>query len=182
MRADDDEAREPLRDSARGLFETDRTALVLLVALLTVLAGCTALTTGDPPTLTVDNRDETRYRLTVFALSTVDDPSDVTVRATTGAGDRRSVGLADLKSGAPYRNVTLPAGADGSHQLAVPAASNTTTTVDAWDRGDAWGYVLERTDDESVVGVDVVTCERGGQRASVTIADGYERRSSRRCS
>lgn len=181
MRADDAD-RDSLRDSARRGFETDRTALALLVALLTVLAGCTALTTGEPPTLTVDNRDETRYRLTVFALPNVDDPTDVTFRATTEAGDRRSVGLADLKSGAPYRNVTLPADADGSQHLAVPAASNTTTTVDAWDRGAAWGYVLERVDDESVVGVGVVTCERGGQHANVTIADGYVRRSSRSCS
>lgn len=156
-----------------------RARLALLVVLASS-AGCPALSSGEPPALTVDNRDETQYRLTVFAVPDVDHRTDVAFRATTEAGDRRYVGLADLQSGAPYADVTLADAGGHRRHLPVPPASNVTVSVDEWNPGAAWGYLLER-DDESLVAADVITCERYGQEARATVTDGFRKRWTSSC-
>src|SRR6056297_480538 len=112
-----------------------RVSLLILVVLSTILVGWTVLSPDEPPRLTVENQDETRYQLTVFTVSNADSPTDVTFRATTKAGDRRYVGLADLQSGATYYNVTLTEDEVRSRQLTVRPTSDTTTTIEAWKPG-----------------------------------------------
>ena len=158
-----------------------RVSLLILVVLSTILVGWTVLSPDEPPRLTVENQDKTRYQLTVFTAPNADSPTDVTFRATTEAGDRRYVGLADLQSGATYYNVTLAGDEVRSRHLTVRPTSNTTTTVETWEPGNTWGYVVEGNDDESIIGSDVITCEREGQRAHVTIVDGFQEQWTTHC-
>ena len=65
-----------------------RVALPIILAILVFSAGCAALPSGDPSTLTINNQDETQYRLMVFTVLDADDPTDVTFRATTESGER----------------------------------------------------------------------------------------------
>jgi len=159
-----------------------RVSLLILVVLSTILVGWTVLSPDEPPRLTVENQDKTRYQLTVFTAPNADSPTDVTFRATTEAGDRRYVGLADLQSGATYHNVTLAEKEVRSRQLTVRPTGDTTTTIEAWKPGNTWGYVVEAGDNESIIGSDVITCEREGQRAQVTIVDGFQEQWTTHCS
>jgi len=161
-----------------------RVSFTILVVLSTILIGWTVLSPDEPPRLTVENQDETRYQLTVFTAPNAGSPTDVTFRATTEAGDRRYVGLADLQSGATYYNVTLAEDEVRSRHLTVRPTSDTTTTVEAWKPGNTWGYIVEGDDNESIIGSDVITCERERQRAQaqVTIVDGFQEQWTTHCS
>ena len=135
---------------------------LLVVLLVAALGGCTALSGGGPPTATVENRDDVSYRVTAYAVPDVQRPTDVTFRATTEDGDRRSIDAGALQSGAAYRNVTVVDEAR-SQQFTVPPNGNASTTIDVWNRSTATVYVVETTDgNESLVGGEVVICERGG--------------------
>ena len=153
-----------------------RVVLPIILAILVFSAGCAALSSGDPPTLTINNQDETQYHLMVFTVSDADDLTDVTLRATTESGERRYVGLADLQSGAPYSNVTLIESTAESRNLSVPPTDNVTTEVTEWKSGDVWGYLVEDAGNESLVAADAIDCERYGQEVRATIADGFRTR------
>jgi hypothetical protein len=149
-----------------------RLAVALLVALVT-LAGCAALSPTGAPLLTVDNRDDTEYRLSVYALPDVENPGDLTVRATDGNGDRRSVSPADLRTSGSYRNVTLEGTDVTPRHITLRAAANTSAAINVWNPGDATVYVIETTDGTaSLVGVHVVTCGTNDQEHATTIANG----------
>jgi hypothetical protein len=154
---------------------------LLVVLLVAALGGCTALSGGGPPTATVENRDDATYRVTAYAVPDVEHPTDVTFRATTADGDRRSVDAAALQSGAAYRNVTVVDEAR-SQQFTVPPNGNASATIDVWNGSTATVYVVETIDgNESLVGGEVVTCERGGQEHRLTVVDGAKKRTSSTC-
>jgi hypothetical protein len=155
-------------------------SILAVVALLAVTAGCATLS-GGPPAMTVDSQDDTRYRLHVFAVADADGRTDVAFRATTDDGARRYVGVADLQSGAHYANVTLAEEAVHRRQFTVAPAGNVTATVEDWEQGTVWGYVLETPANETLVGADAVDCERGGQTYHLTVADGTRERWSSTC-
>lgn len=151
-----------------------RIALPLLVVVLAVsLAGCASLSADEPPSLTVENRDDAEYRLTAYAVPNVDDPTNVTFRATTESGDRRDVDAADLRGHAPYRNVTLAEDGAQSQQYIAPPNESLSTTVDVWSQDTTVVYVVETTDgNESSAGARVSICEGSGQKHQLTISDG----------
>lgn len=154
---------------------------LLVVVLVATLAGCSVLSVGGPPTVTVENQDDATYRVTAYAVPDVDRPSDLTFRATTEAGDRRSIDAGALQSGAPYRNVTV-AGAARNQRFTVSPRSTISTTIDVWNASTATVYIVETTDgNESLVGSEIITCKRGGQEHSLTIADGFKKRASSTC-
>lgn len=164
------------------IVQRPRYPLALLVVLLVAtLAGCSALSGGNPPTVTVENQDNATYRITAYAVSDVDRPSDVRFRATTEDGDRRSIDAGSLQSGSPYWNVTV-AGPARSQQFTVSPHATISTTIDVWNASTATVYIIEATDEnESLVGGEIVTCQRGGQEHSLTIADGFKKRASSTC-
>lgn len=149
-----------------------RVPLAVGVVLLASLAGCTALSSSASPSLKIVNQDATQYHLMVFTESEADSRTDVTFQATTGTGDRRYVGLAELQSGTPYSNVTLVESTVQRRNLSVPPIGNATTDIEEWESGDVWGYIIENSTG-SLVAADVITCQQDDQSVRATISDGY---------
>lgn len=146
-----------------------RIVLLLLLLLTVSIAGCTGDSFEDDPKLTVHNTDERRYNLTVFTVQNIDAPTMMTFRATTADGTRRYVGLTDLQSGAAYHNVTIAQNGVDRRQLPVPSTENVTTTIEEWNTSVAWGYIVTAPANDTVVGIDVMACNHGGQKYQVTI-------------
>jgi hypothetical protein len=150
-----------------------RRKAVALVVVAVTMAGCSAVSPTGAPILTVENGDDTDYTLTVYAVPDVDDRDGVTFEATTADGERVSVGVAELRDAAGYRNVTLDAENASDQQITVRASTNTSAAINLWEPGDATVYVIDTgTADDSLVGVHVVTCGDRDQEHGITIADG----------
>ena len=144
---------------------------------MAIMGGCSLLSDRGAPFLTVENRDESEYRLAVSVVG-VDDRGELSFRATTGSGDRTSVSAADLREPGGFRNVTLDADGARSQEKTVPAARQTgdarrtTFAINMWDPGEATVYVVETGEDGSLVGIHVVTCGLRDQDHAMTIEDG----------
>jgi hypothetical protein len=150
-----------------------RTVLLVAVVALVVLAGCTALSSTGAPLLTVDNQDETEYRLTVYTLSDPGDADSLTFRATDAEGDNRSVETAALRGNTSFRNVTLHTDPDAASRVTVRAGTVTTAAINIWDSGAATVYVVETADGTaSLAGVQVIPCGSSDQEHELTVADG----------
>jgi hypothetical protein len=149
-----------------------RRVLLVAVVAIAALAGCSALSPTDAPLLTVDNRDDVEYRLTVYVLSDHAGADDLAFRAIDDDGTNRSVGTSELRGNASFRDVTLEGDAVVS-QVTVRAGATTTAAINAWSSGVTTVYVVETTDGTaSFVGVEVITCESRGQEHELTVADG----------
>lgn len=134
----------------------------LLALLLVVTAGCVSPLQGSPPESTVENRDETSYRVVVY--TTTDDIHEKTgFYATTETGERRLVGFRDVVFSHGYRNVTI-ADETGTtmERFTVEANSTATRTIDGWEQGDQTIYLVETLDGELVF-AKLVECEKQGQ-------------------
>lgn len=151
----------------------------IFIIVLIVSAGYALLATGEPepPTLTVENQDNTTYSLTAYAFS---DPGDVAFRATTDNQSRRTIGQPMIYDG--YRNITA-VNEERSARFSVPPHSNSTREIAIWNSSVTLVYVVETTDgDESVLFGETVDCERGGQEHRLAIADGDLEQGSFTCS
>jgi hypothetical protein len=154
-----------------------------LIIVLIVSSGYVLFATGEPepPTLAVENQDNTTYSITAYAFST---PGDVAFRATTRATtenrSRRMIGRPTIYDG--YRNITA-VNEERSSRFAVSPYSNSTREIDIWNSSVTLVYIVETTDEnESVLFGEVVNCERGGQEHRLVIADDNLKRGSYTCS
>lgn len=151
----------------------------LLIIVLIVSAGYVLYATdeSEPPTLTVENQDNTTYFITAYAFS---DPSDVAFRATTDNQSRRIIGKPKIYGG--YRNLTAIK-EERSSRFSVSPRSNITREIAVWNSSVILVYIVETTDgNESVLFGEVVNCERGGQEHRLSITDGDLEQGSFTCS
>lgn len=163
---------------------TLRTFFALLLVLLVILiVGWCFLSPEEPLTMTVENQDDTQYRLTAYVVPDADGAADVPIRATTEDGDRRYVAPSDLQSGAPYRNVIVEENEIRSQQLVVPPTGSISTTVEIYKSGSPMIYIVESTDgNESLIGIEFVTCEGDARDHHMIISDGFKTRWAATCS
>lgn len=149
-----------------------RVLLVVIVALV-ALAGCSLVSPTGAPLLTVDNRDDAEYRLTVYVLLESGSVDNLTFRATDAEGTNRSVGVAALRGNDSFRNVALDSDAAAVSRVTVRAGVNTTAVINTWDPGATMVYVMETADGTaSFAGVQVITCGSRDQEHRVTVAGG----------
>lgn len=146
-------------------------ALVTLLLVVAVL-GYEVRDWNDPPEVTVTNGDDTAYRVTAYTVGGAPDPDSLTFRATLPDGSRRTVPTRDVTLGGPYTNVTLETPNVTRQVVTVPPRTTVNATVEAWTHGRGTVYVIEQRATGALVTVEVVDCDRGGQRHALTIRDG----------
>jgi hypothetical protein len=150
-----------------------RRVLPVVVVALVTLAGCSVVSPTGAPLLTVENRDDTDYRLTVYVLLDSGSADNLTFRATNTVGANRSVGAAALRGNTSFRKVTLDADAAAVNRVAVRGGGNTTAAINTWDPGATMVYVMETADETaSLAGVQVITCGSRDQEHRFTVAGG----------
>lgn len=107
-----------------------------LVALLAVVAlvGGSAWSLGPesdaPPTLTVENGDETPFQVTAYAVEDRQAAMLTNFEVTTEDGDRRLATGSQLVWAKKFRNVTLADEGVPTTWLTVDPGENETTTID----------------------------------------------------
>ncbi len=150
-----------------------RIALLVAIAALLTLAGCSALSSTGAPLLTVDNQDDVEYRLTVYVLPELNDGTELTFRVTDTNGTDRSVTVTELRGDASFRNVTLDTEPATAGQETVRAGTTTSAAINIWNPGSGTVYVIETTGETaSLAGVQVITCGSRDQSHEITLTQG----------
>ena len=153
----------------------------LLLAVLVALSGVSVVGGGAvdaTPTLTVENGDDTSYRVTAYTADDVDDALLTNFRVTTPTGDEQLVTFSQLRWPQGYRNVTTT---DSIPTQRVTVGPNETlvTNVRPWEPGDVTMYLIEDVgDNETHVWSDLKTCTERQQEHTIRLRDGYEGGSS----
>lgn len=153
----------------------------LLLAVLVALSGVSVVgaeVVDAPPTLTVENDDDTTYRVTAYTADSRADALLTNFRVTTPNGDQRLVTYSQLVWPEDYRNVTVT-DAVPTQRIPVPPNEDVETRVDVWEPGDVTIYILEDLGaDETHVWSRLDTCTDRQQEHTIRLGDGYEGGSS----
>jgi len=148
----------------------------IFLAVLVALSGVSVVggeVIDGPPTLTVENNDDTTYRVTAYAVDSRDDALLTNFRVTTPAGEGRLVTFSQLVWPDDYRNVTVTDPVP-SQEVTVPPTEDIETTIGIWEPGDVTIYIIEDADDEAHVWSDLNTCSDRNQDQTIRLRDGYD--------
>ncbi|WP_049915453.1 hypothetical protein [Haloferax mucosum] len=142
-----------------------RTATVLaalvLLSGLSIVAGAVI---DSPPKLTVENDDNTTYRVKAYTVESAERAMVTNFMVTTEDGERRRATLSRLVWPGEFRNVTLADEGVPRQQITVEHGETVTTTVEAWTPGNVTFYIVEDLkNNESHVYTRVKTCTKREQ-------------------
>ncbi|WP_254764001.1 hypothetical protein [Natrinema marinum] len=142
---------------------------LILLSGLTVAAGAVI---DAPPTLTVENEDDTTYRVTAYTVEDRQTALLTNFAITTEDGDRRLATLSQLIWPEGYRNVTVADDGIPSQQVTVKPGDEATTTIDGWTPGNVTVYIVEDVgNNETHVHTDIETCPERQQEHHLTLEE-----------
>lgn len=136
-------------------FPSRRVAAACVLTGLVLVAGCTTPFTENETQILIENELRSSQQVSVYQAAERGE-GGLRFHATTGAGDRRLVGIRELQNGSDYSRVTLD-GTERSENVTTVANGNTTQFVD-WG-GERFVFVIQ-THREEFLGVHVVECDR----------------------
>jgi len=149
----------------------------LLLAVLVALSGVSVVggeVIDAPPTLTVENDDNTTYRVTAYTADSQEEALLTNFRVTTPTGEDRLVTFSQLVWPDDYRNVTVTDPVP-TQEVTVAPTEDIETTVGIWAPGDVTIYIIEDVgDDETHVWSDLKTCPERNQEHTIRLRDGYD--------
>lgn len=152
------------------------------VAGLSALSGCPGVSKKGGPELTVENRDDERYLLEVYAVPDANTRTDIPFRATGPGGERRYTSPETLRTGGPYHNVTVTVEDGRRDRYSVPPTDTVLTTVTEWESGDAIAALVQTDDSDGIlVALAILTCDSPAGTISLAIEDGTSAGSSPDC-
>lgn len=151
-----------------------RTIWVLVgLALLSGLSVAAGAVIDAPPTLTVENEDDTPYRVTAYTDENRHTALHMNFAVTTADGERRLATLSQLIWPEGFQNVTLVDDDIPIQQVTVDPGEEVTTTIDGWTPGNVTVYVVEDIgNNETHVQTELKTCTERQQEHSLTFEDG----------
>lgn len=156
-----------------------RTALLLISVI--ALSGVSVVggeVIKAPPTLTVENEDDTTYRVTAYTADSRTQALLMNFRVTTPEGNERLVTLSQLIWPDGYRNVTVTDTVP-TQRITVAPNEETTTTIRAWEPGDVTIYLVEDGgNNETHVWTRFDPCPDRQQEHTIRLQDGYSGGSS----
>ncbi|MFC6765575.1 hypothetical protein [Natrinema soli] len=148
------------------------TALLAGLVLLSGLSVAAGAVIDAPPTLTVENEDNTTYRVTAYTAENRQTALLMNFAVTAEDGDRRLATLSQLVWPEGFRNVTLVDDGVPTQQVTVEAGDEVTTTIGGWTPGNVTVYLVEDLgDNETHVHTDIETCTERQQEHSLSIAE-----------
>lgn len=146
-----------------------------LVAVLVLLGGFSVVAGAvidAPPTLTVENEDDTTYRVSAYTVEDRRTAMLTNFAVTTDDGERRLATLSQLIWPEGFRNVTLVDDGIPTQRITVEPGDDVTTTIDGWEPGDVTIYVVEDLgDNETHVQTELETCPRRRQEHGLTLEE-----------
>ena len=154
----------------------------ILLAALVALGGASVVggaVVDAPPTLTVENDDNTTYRVTAYTADSMDDALLRNFRVTTPDGDDRLVTYSQLVWPEDYRNVTATDPVP-TQRITVEPNAVTNATIRRWEPGDVTIYIVEDLgNDERHVWSTLETCQQRQQEHRIRLQNGYDGGGSR---
>lgn len=151
--------------------------IALLLAALVALGGASVVggeVVDAPPTLTVENDDNTTYRVTAYTADSRAEAMLTNFRVTMPDGDDRLVTYSQLVWPEDYRNVTVTDTVP-TQQFTVGPNEDVERRVGVWEPGDVTILIIEDVgDDERHVWSDLNTCTDRQQEYTVRLQDGYD--------
>ncbi|AGB32141.1 hypothetical protein C488_07587 [Natrinema pellirubrum DSM 15624] len=152
-----------------------RRRTIALLAGLVLLSGLSVVggaMIDAPPTLTVENDDNTTYRVTAYTAENRETALLMNFAVTTEDGERRLTMLSQLVWPEGFRNATLVDDGIPTQQITVEPGDEVTTTVDGWTPGNVTVYLVEDLDDnETHVQTTIKSCTRRQQEHSLTLEE-----------
>lgn len=146
-----------------------RIPVTCIIIGLVLVAGCSTPLSDDETQILIENERESAYQVTAFQ-SAQESQEGLRFDATTEDGERRNVGIDELRGGANYTNVTL-SDAERSVGVATIANDNSTQFVADWNESRKTIFIVETYQDE-LVDVHLVECARDMALTFTTASDG----------
>lgn len=150
-----------------------RTQLLALLVVLATASVVGGVVVDAPPTVSIENDDDSAYRVTAFTVASPQEARLTNVGVTDENGERRLTTVARLAWPQPVENLSVADAGVPTRQVTVDPGEDRTFAVEAWEPGNVTVLLVEELGPDGGHRQTVVdTCTQRQQEISRTFESG----------